>query len=108
MSRAPMKRYVAESTSSGVEMLVQHSDHPDDASSLEYLPGGYEWGYEGAGPTRLAYALLSNSVSERFSEQFMKDVVSKTSPIEEHRQVVVFYEKDILRWLRSQLIEMEL
>jgi len=108
MSRAPMKRYVAESTGSGVEVLVHHSDHPDDTTPLEALPGGYEWGYEGAGPARLAYALLGNSVSERFSEQFMEDVVSKTSPIEEHRPVVVFHEKDILRWLRSKLLEMEL
>lgn len=108
MARPPLKRYVAESTASGVEVLVQHSDHPDDTSSLEQLPGGYEWGYEGAGPTRLAYAILSHVVAEQFSEQFMKDVVSKTSPIEEHRQVVVFDEKDILGWLKSQFAKMDL
>lgn len=108
MLREPIKRYVAEATGSGVEVLVQHSDHPDDISSLESLSGGYEWGYEGAGPRSLAGDMLSDAVSGRFRDQFMEDVVAKTSPIEEHRRVVVFHEKDILRWLRSQLLQMEL
>lgn len=33
----------------------------------------------------------------------MEEVVSKTSPIEEQRKVVVFHEENILNWLRSKL-----
>jgi hypothetical protein len=33
----------------------------------------------------------------------MEEVVSKTSPIEEHRRVVVFHEENILSWLRRKL-----
>ena len=103
MSIGPAKHYVAQSTSAGVEVLVQHSAHLDDTSPLQQLGGAFEWGYEGAGPTRLAYALLADVVAERFGQAFMKDVISRTSPIEKHEKVVVFHEVDILKWLREQL-----
>ena len=103
MSKRHMKRYVVESTSSGVEVLIAHSDAPGDTSSLEKLPGGFEWGYEGAGPRRLAQAILADLIADRFAEAFMKDVVAKASPIDEHRAVVVFHENAIVDWLRDQL-----
>jgi hypothetical protein len=102
-----MKRYVAESTSAGVEVLVHHSEAPDDATPLNdppgWAPGQFEWGYEGQGPRRLAYAILADLIADRFGDAFMKEVVSKTSPIEDHRKVVVFQEEHILNWLRSKL-----
>lgn len=103
MPKRPMKRYVVESTSSGVEVLVAHSDIPGDTTLLENLSGGFEWGYEGAGPRQLAYAILADLIAGSFTEAFMKEVVSKTSPIDEHKQVVVFYEKNILAWLKNKL-----
>jgi hypothetical protein len=103
----PMKKYVAELTEKGVEVLISHSQHPDDTTPLQQLPGGYEWGYEGAGPTRLAYALLSESVASRFCDGLMNAVISKNSPIEKHEQTVVFHEAEILKWLRDQLNEMD-
>ena len=102
-----MKRYVAESTSSGVEVLVQNSEMPGDTTSLRSLRAGFEWGYEGEGPRCLAHAILSDVVADRFCESFMKEVVSKTSPIEKHDTVVVFHEKDVLDWLRAKLCETE-
>jgi hypothetical protein len=102
-----MKRYVAECTPSGVEVLVQHSDAPGDESPLNqppgWTPGGFEWGYQGAGPRRLAYAILTDLIADRFGDAFMEEVVSKVSPIEEHQKVVVFHEEKILDWLRGKL-----
>src|SRR2546426_8954411 len=93
--------------SSGVEVLVHHSDAPGDTTPLNnpagWTSGDFEWGYEGAGPRRLAHAILADLIAERFGEVFMKEVVATTSPIEEHRKVVVFHEDKILDWLRNKL-----
>ena len=102
------KKYVAESVSDGVEVLVHHSEHPDDTTTLESVGGGFEWGYEGAGPRSLALAMLADCVSSRFSDGLMKEFVASRSPIEEHRNAVVFTEKEILQWLRDRLVELPL
>ncbi len=101
-----MKKYVAEATSAGVEVLVHHSDAPGDTTPLNppiWTAGDFEWGYRGAGPRRLAHAILTDLIADRFGNAFMDEVVSQTSPIEEHRQVVVFHEEKILDWLREKL-----
>lgn len=103
MPRPVFKKYVAESVSTGVEVLVHHSNHPDDTTTLEPIGGSFEWGYEGAGPRNLAYAMLANCVPDRFCDELMKDLVANRSPIEEHRPAVVFTEQEILRWLKQRL-----
>jgi hypothetical protein len=108
MSHSSAKQFVAEATDSGVEVLIQHSAHPDDTSPLISSSGGFEWGYEGAGPLSLAHAILANVVADRFCQPFMKDIIATTSPIEKHERVVVFHEADILKWLKGQLNKCEL
>lgn len=108
MPQPVFKKYVAEAVSTGVEVLVHHSEHPGDTTTLQPIGGGFEWGYEGAGPRNLAYAMLADCVSDRFCDKLMKDLVTNRSPIEEHRPAVVFTEQEILRWLKKRLEELEL
>jgi hypothetical protein len=108
MPRPFFKKYVAESVSTGVEVLVHHSERPDDTTALQPIGGVFEWGFEGAGPRNLAYAMLADCVSDRFCDKMMKDLVANRSPIGEHRPAVVFTEKEILRWLRKRLEELQL
>ena len=102
-----MRRYVAEVTSAGIEIRVQHSDDPNDTTALHnparWTEGGFEWGYDGAGPRKLACAILMDLIARRFGNAFMREVVARTSPIEEHHQSVVFHEEKILCWLRKKL-----
>jgi hypothetical protein len=100
-----MKKYVVQSTSNGVEVLVSHSEHPDDAARLDTssYTGGLEWGYEGAGPRSLAHLLLSHCLSDTYSDIFMREVIANKSPIQKREQVVVFTEEELLIWLRNEL-----
>lgn len=107
-----MKRYVAEVTTNGVEVLVHNSELDGDSLPLSQPPGwppveggGFEWGYHGAGPRRLAHAILADLISGRFGDAFMEEVVSQTSPIEDKERVVVFHEDHILNWLRRKLAQ---
>jgi hypothetical protein len=109
MSQPIFKKYVAESVSGGVQVLVHNSDHPDDTTTLEPIGGGgFEWGYEGAGPRNLAYALLADCIPNRFCDDLMRELVANRSPIQEHRRAVVFTEEEILLWLRNRLKELRL
>lgn len=103
-----MRRYVAKSTPDGVEVSVHHSEQPGDMVPLSNPPlwtkGGFEWGYAGAGPRRLAHAILTDLVAAKFGDAFMEEVVSKTSPIEERGQEVVFHEEDVLAWFKKKLL----
>ncbi|HZZ29367.1 MAG TPA: DUF6166 domain-containing protein [Pirellulales bacterium] len=103
MQKYCTKQYVAESTTDGVEVIIHHSSLPDDTTMLPSFPGGFEWGYEGAGPRSLAYAILAEAVASRFCEEFMRDVISKKSLIANQEPAVVFHEADVLSWLKNEL-----
>jgi len=101
-------RYVASRVATGVvELLVKQGDGPGKMSQLRdwfhYTSEGFEWGYPGGGPQRLAYTILIDLVAHRFGRKFMEEVVSRTSPIEERQQMVVFREEDILDWLAKKI-----
>ena len=101
-----MIQFVAETSSNGVQVLIQHSEHPLHTSLLNESPfatGQFEWGYQGAGPLNLARSMLAYLVAERFGDAFMQEVVAVTSPMEQKAQVVVFREDQILDWLRAKL-----
>jgi hypothetical protein len=103
-----LKKYVIESVPGGSEAIVHHSDYPNDTSRLGTKDSFFEWGYEGVGPTILAHAMLADSIANRFCDGLMKDLVSQRSEINEHRPAVVFYEKEILLWLRDKLNGMKI
>ena len=108
MSKPIFKKYVAESVGDGVEVIVHHSERHDDTSALESIGGGFEWGYEGAGPRNLTRTILADCIPTRFCDHLMKDLVATKSPINEHRNAVVFSEEEILLWLKKRLGELPL
>lgn len=105
MEKRAMKKYVVQSTENGIEVLVSHSDDPDDTTAVDTssYKGGLEWGYIGAGPRSLAHLLLSHCLADTYCDRFMRDVVANKSPINQHEQVVVFSEDEILSWLKAEL-----
>lgn len=100
-----MQKYVVESTKSGVEVLVHLSEAEGDCTPLKSVYGPFEWGYRGSGPDQLAHALLADLISRKFGHDFMLEVVSEKSPINDHARAVVFTEEEILDWLKSKLFE---
>lgn len=55
-----MKVYSGTRTADGCKVTVNGAPLPLPSGFPGNAAGGFEWGYDGAGPTRLAYAILAD------------------------------------------------
>lgn len=76
-----MKTYTGDRTIDGIKVLADGQLLPDRIDLRRYAEMGFEWGYEGAEPRQLAFALLLDhtgnlNLSADSSESFMKVMVA--------------------------------
>lgn len=76
-----MKTYTGDRTIDGVKVLVDGRPLPDRSDINCFSQMGFEWGYEGAEPRQLAFALLidhcgKSDFARSSCEQFMRSVIA--------------------------------
>jgi hypothetical protein len=76
-----MKIYTGDRTIDGVKVLVDGHPLPNCSEIQCFSTMGFEWGYEGAEPRQLAFALLvdysgSAETARQHCEPFMRIVVA--------------------------------
>ena len=76
-----MKTYTGDRTIDGIKVLADGQLLPDRTDLRRYAEMGFEWGYEGAEPRQLAFALLLDhtgdlNLSADSCESFMKVMVA--------------------------------
>lgn len=76
-----MKTYVGDRTIDGVVVTVDGKDLPDYVEVWEYCNAGFEWSFEGAAATQLAFALIYDvtgdaELGKRLAVPFMRDVTA--------------------------------
>ena len=75
------KVYAGDRTIDGIVVTVDGGPLNTHADTKCYSRNGFEWSYEGAAPTQLAYAILvdhlaDNAMAERLAPTFMRTVVA--------------------------------
>lgn len=76
-----MKTYTGDRTIDGVIVMVNGEDLPTHAETKRFTATMFEWGFEGAAATQLAFALLYDHTgdaerSERLAKAFMREVTA--------------------------------
>lgn len=76
-----MKTYLGDRTIDGVIVTVNGAELPDYADVCQFTNAGFEWSYEGAAATQLAFALIYDvtgdaALAKSLSEPFMRDVTA--------------------------------
>lgn len=76
-----MKTYAGDRTIDGLVVTVDGELLDDHADTHRYCDGGFEWSYEGDGPSQLAYAILADHLgdvrkAEALQDKFMRAVVA--------------------------------
>ena len=59
-----MKVYAGDRTIDGIVVTVNGVPLDDHFNSKRYSDGGFEWSYEGAAPSQLAYAILCDHLGD--------------------------------------------
>ena len=75
------KLYAGDRTIDGIVVTVDGEPLDTYADIKHYSRNGFEWSYEGAAPTQLAYAILVDHLGDtakaaRLASTFMRTVVS--------------------------------
>ena len=75
------KVYAGDRTIDGIVVTVDGEPLDTHADMKRYSRSGFEWSYEGAEPTQLAYAILVDHLgdaakAERLAPAFMRTVVA--------------------------------
>lgn len=75
------KVYVGDRTIDGIVVTVDGKPLEEKTDTKCYSRNGFEWSYEGAEPSQLAYAMLVDHLgdtaqAERLQPQFMRSVVA--------------------------------
>lgn len=75
------KTYAGDRTIDGIVVTVDGKDLDPREDEKLYSRNGFEWGYAGASPSQLAFAILrehfGNSASAvQHQERFMRDIVA--------------------------------
>jgi hypothetical protein len=78
---AAMKTYTGSRTIDGIRVLVDGKPLDEHYDLEKFTDGGFEWTYEGAEPSQLALALLSDHLGDdrkalQLREAFMREVVA--------------------------------
>jgi hypothetical protein len=76
------KVYAGDRTIDGIVVTVDGKPLDTHADMKRYSRNGFEWSYEGAEPTQLAYAILVDHLgdatkAERLAQPLMRTVVAK-------------------------------
>ncbi len=76
-----MKTYTGSRTIDGIRVLVDGKPLDERYDLKKFTDGGFEWTYEGAEPSQLALALLSDHLGDdrkalRLCDRFMREVVA--------------------------------
>ena len=76
-----MKRYAGSRTMDGVRVTVDGKPLNERYDIRKFSNGGFEWTYEGAGPSQLALALLADHLGDDIKAlalygSFMRDIVA--------------------------------
>jgi hypothetical protein len=76
-----MKIYAGDRTIDGIVVTVDGRPLDDQRERLQYCAAGFEWSYEGDGPSQLAYALLVDHLgdarkAEALQDRFMREIVA--------------------------------
>ena len=76
-----MKTYTGSRTIDGIRVLVDGTPLDEHYDLEKFTDGGFEWTYEGAEPSQLALALLSDHLGDdrkalQLREAFMREVVA--------------------------------
>ncbi len=76
-----MKTYTGERTIDGISVLVDGKPLPPHDDALKLTDYGFEWSYEGAEPSQLAFAILSDHLGDAAAAKslyrsFMEHVVA--------------------------------
>lgn len=76
-----MKVYAGDRTIDGIIVTADDEPLEDHSDTKQYTDGGFEWGYEGAAPSQLAYAILCDHLgdaakAEALQERFMRAIVA--------------------------------
>jgi hypothetical protein len=75
------KVYTGDRTIDGIVVTVDGEPLNTHAGTKRYSRNGFEWSYEGAAPSQLAYAILvdhlgDTAMAERLAPAFMRTVVA--------------------------------
>ncbi len=76
-----MKTYTGSRTIDGIRVLVDGAPLDERYDLQRFTKGGFEWTYEGAGPSQLALALLADHLGDdqaasARTDGFMRQVVA--------------------------------
>jgi hypothetical protein len=76
-----MKTYAGDRTIDGIVVTVDGQPLDDQRQHHQYCAAGFEWSYEGDGPSQLAYALLVDHLgdhkkAEALQDRFMREIVA--------------------------------
>lgn len=76
-----MKTFAGDRTIDGIVVTLDGTPLDPHTDTHKYADGGFEWGYEGAAPSQLAYAILVEHLgdarkAEALQDRFMRSVTA--------------------------------